>query len=420
LVGFSRGAFTARSVVGFISTVGLLTKRGMDHFYEVFKDYENMNVEDSPNVMKPGLAGKPKLRGGNNPDQKDSQEKYRQFLQNYKRPNSDISEPLAHKKMPHIKALGVWDTVGSLGVPGVQFFDEIKTLLKQEVYRAELQFYDTTLSEIVENAFQALALDEKRHPFTPSLWEKLEGDSTKMKQVWFPGVHSNIGGGMEDIEISDITLAWMMSQFHGFLDFDEDYILSTFALNKLKGNRRDWSCGNIDTTQNNPILKIAGDVIRTPGQYCQADNQTGVQETNPPKPLQNTHERIHPSVRIRLASKNGLGINDKGKYLAEALTVDDGWKTRVVNHITGEHLKRQGWKLVKNNPEDPVVWDNDFKDLDGGKPPATPLFYWKCENAETGFPNIFPEETLGIWEQRLWESQTGMKGLDAVVPHGWS
>jgi uncharacterized protein (DUF2235 family) len=59
----------------------------------------------------------------------------------------------------------------------------------------------------VENAFQALALDEPRYAFRPSLWERVPGSTTNLKQVWFPGNHGNVGGGWYDQQISDITLA---------------------------------------------------------------------------------------------------------------------------------------------------------------------------------------------------------------------
>ena len=59
----------------------------------------------------------------------------------------------------------------------------------------------------MENAFQALALDEPRASFRPSLWERLPGNHTNLKQVWFPGVHSNVGGGYNDQQIGNISLA---------------------------------------------------------------------------------------------------------------------------------------------------------------------------------------------------------------------
>jgi uncharacterized protein (DUF2235 family) len=73
----------------------------------------------------------------------------------------------------------------------------------------EYKFYDTNLSAI-RHAFQALALDEQRAPFTPALWERRHMDKTNvdLRQVWFPGAHSNVGGGYNDQEIANISLAW--------------------------------------------------------------------------------------------------------------------------------------------------------------------------------------------------------------------
>jgi uncharacterized protein (DUF2235 family) len=64
------------------------------------------------------------------------------------------------------------------------------------------------LSDRIEHAFQALALDETRPPFSPAVWERLASNSaTDLRQVWFPGNHGNIGGGWPDQGISNITLA---------------------------------------------------------------------------------------------------------------------------------------------------------------------------------------------------------------------
>lgn len=167
LVGFSRGAFTARCIVGFISTVGLLTKRGMDYFPEIFKDYEHMNDKTFENPLKALGDKKPRLDGADI----NSQKAYFKFLLNQ-------PEPLTSARIPTVNALGVWDTVGSLGVPGIAAVDEIKSFMHLPVYRKELQFYDTTLAENVQHAFQALALDEMRHPFTPCLWEKTDNKIT--------------------------------------------------------------------------------------------------------------------------------------------------------------------------------------------------------------------------------------------------
>jgi uncharacterized protein (DUF2235 family) len=74
----------------------------------------------------------------------------------------------------------------------------------------EYKFYDTDLSATIKHGFQALALDEHRRPFIPAVWERnnIDKTTTDLRQVWFPGSHSNVGGGYDDQEIANITLAW--------------------------------------------------------------------------------------------------------------------------------------------------------------------------------------------------------------------
>jgi hypothetical protein len=74
------------------------------------------------------------------------------------------------------------------------------------------RFTNTQISDHVEYAFQALGLDEPRYAFRPSLWERVASSKTKLKQVWFPGSHANIGGGWYDQQMANITLAWMCDQ----------------------------------------------------------------------------------------------------------------------------------------------------------------------------------------------------------------
>lgn len=178
-----------------------------------------------------------------------------------------------------------------------------------------------------------------------------------MKQVWFPGVHSNVGGGVKDLDISDITLAWMFSQFDKFLDFDSDYIKQTFEINQKKASARPYACGDILVKDQSHIYNISGHRTRTPGQYHRSDPNTG---TETDAYLEHTHERIHPSVRVRLASNalGEFGIDDKGEYLASALTHEDA---HIWNEILGQQsILRHGWKLVKNDPKNPVAFENDF------------------------------------------------------------
>ena len=105
-----------------------------------------------------------------------------------------------------MQAVAVWDTVGSLGIPNIAFFAKLGLPHSTKEYR----FYDTNLSGNIRHAFQALALDERRAPFRPAVWERgnMQKTTTDLRQVWFPGAHANIGGGYDDQEIANVTLAW--------------------------------------------------------------------------------------------------------------------------------------------------------------------------------------------------------------------
>jgi uncharacterized protein (DUF2235 family) len=98
-----------------------------------------------------------------------------------------------------VQAVAVWDTVGSLGIPNLTWLQKMGLPHSTK----EFKFYDTKLSNTVRHAFQALALDEKRGPFSPAVWEKADEDevTTDLRQVWFPGCHSNCGGGYPDQEV---------------------------------------------------------------------------------------------------------------------------------------------------------------------------------------------------------------------------
>lgn len=146
-----------------------------------------------------------------------------------------------------IKAIAVWDTVGSLGLPRIGWLTRIGL---QSEESKEMGFYDTKLAGCVENAFQALGLDEKRSAFSPAIWEKPPGNRTRLRQVWFPGVHSNVGGGYDDQQLANITLAWMMDQLEPYLDMRHDYLLEQDDENdryykREEGSIRPWSFGNI-------------------------------------------------------------------------------------------------------------------------------------------------------------------------------
>jgi len=180
LFGFSRGAFTVRSLVGLIRNSGIL-KRGHETFKDeavkIYRDYDPATAPDGPVSMN--------FRG-------------------------------YHSHEPDIEFIGVWDTVGALGVP---FLDGQFRILKGLDWR----FHDVTLSRIVRNAFHALAIHEHRTQFGPTLWEQNPNApaSQKMEQVWFSGVHSDVGGGYPQAGLSDVALSWMVEKAESCgLEFD--------------------------------------------------------------------------------------------------------------------------------------------------------------------------------------------------------
>ena len=310
LIGFSRGAWTARSVGGMIDGVGLLTRAGMPYFSAIYEDWEHRNDEryvskqpDIPFPEKPSFSDPSYL-------------------------DELIHRGLTRLNIP-IKAIGVWDTVGSLGIPRLKY---LEALGLQSRNVSEYAFYDTTLAENVENAFQALALDEHRAPFSPAVWEKPKGSKTNLQQVWFPGVHSNIGGGYPDADIANITLAWMISRLGPYIDFRPDYIIEQGNLNRQYYKQshqraRPWSFGLIPDSLKG-LYKLSGSKTRTPGNYFRVDPYTG-RETD--KRLRQTNEYIHASVRSRTTLR-GPGVSDRGVYVSRALR---DWDCNVVQHPTG-------------------------------------------------------------------------------------
>ena len=169
--GFSRGAFTARSAAGFVRNAGILRREHADRVDEAYELYR-----DKGNAKKP--------RG--------------------------VEATLFRRSYSHqtrIRFIGVWDTVGALGVP----LDGLRLV---NVFNRRFQFHDTELSSTVDAAFQALAIDERRGPFKPTIWKKQPDapDAQQVEQVWFAGVHSDIGGGYPDNGLSDLSLTWMFDR----------------------------------------------------------------------------------------------------------------------------------------------------------------------------------------------------------------
>ncbi|MCK9792353.1 DUF2235 domain-containing protein [Isoptericola sp. 4D.3] len=205
VLGYSRGAYTARSVVGMLSQVGLLTPQAQDAglLCEAERVYRLKpptarrvaRAERTVARTRPGSWRRRRAEAvlGLGDEVRETKERFR-------------SE---HATTVPVHFLGVFDTVGALGVPGPS--------------RRKNRFHDVTLSPVVRTARQALAIDERRLTFAPCLWTVPDDDPPeRVQQVWFPGTHGDVGGGGARCGLSDVALQWMAAEMRAVgVQFDE-------------------------------------------------------------------------------------------------------------------------------------------------------------------------------------------------------
>ena len=208
IFGFSRGAYTARSLAGFIAKCGLLipgAPLGVKQLYNRYRQGSEERTIWQLNADRE--AGK----------------------------SHDLSTEeqwmLKHSMRVPIKLVGVWDTVGALGVPAFHI---------SGISRSTFGFLHTGLRLPIEHGFHAMAIDEHRAAFSPTLWTKTVHKSpgsvsaaprplTSVEQRWFVGAHANVGGGYESDLLAQKPLRWMMTKasglglaFKGDVDMDGD------------------------------------------------------------------------------------------------------------------------------------------------------------------------------------------------------
>lgn len=227
MFGFSRGAYTVRSLAGLVSLVGLLRKGDLDKMEKVWNYYRTKPEDRRADALQ--------------------------------------TDWIADRR-PDIDLLGVWDTVGALGIPGNGL---------GRLSRRKHEFHDVTLGRKVRRAFQALAVDERRATFEPAIWDTRNATPDQVvEQVWFAGAHSNIGGGYPDATLSDQAFLWMVDKARALLAFDEDYL----ARRARRLGDEEASGAAIDPSQG--WWRLVGRKLRTIG-------------TDP-------SETLHPSVLVRM------------------------------------------------------------------------------------------------------------------------
>ncbi|MCJ2054467.1 DUF2235 domain-containing protein [Methylobacterium sp. J-070] len=265
LFGFSRGAFTARSLSGLISACSILKRQSLGSLPDAWAYYRT-DRPHSPVLFTKWLADEGK-------------------------------DPAEFHLDVTIKFLGVWDTVGSLGIPGSLLTDSNKK---------KFAFHDTSPSPIVKTAVHAMAVDEHRHNFTPTYWTGVAPAGVTIKQVWFAGAHADVGGGYKNRTLADIPLVFIARQAEAV------------------GLALDWSClptSPLDVTapsHNSSSGLFALDHFRPTlreisGRKCDValNESLFVPVDENGEPIQTINEMVHRSVIERYGKPAQLCANDE-------------------------------------------------------------------------------------------------------------
>jgi Uncharacterized alpha/beta hydrolase domain (DUF2235) len=142
-----------------------------------------------------------------------------------------------------VKCVGVWETVGSYGVPAGFHLDLIAKFIAVE----RLGFHDTTFGDHVEVGLHAIGIDEHRRPFVPTLWTIAKGQKPNglVEQTWFAGEHGNVGGDEENTGLSTLALIWMIARVQALtgLEFDTDAVKVIGAQANIDGEVYDSTVG---------------------------------------------------------------------------------------------------------------------------------------------------------------------------------
>lgn len=194
IFGFSRGAYTARALAGLVAIDGILKPGSPIGVGELFDQYKQGEL----NVWQ---LGDKKKRGDTA-----NLTRNEEWILKYSRPVD-------------VKFVGVWDTVGSIG---------LKAGNVRGFSRSQFEYLQTGLRIHILNAYQALAIDEHRDDFLPTIWDRrLPNDKNDVvaqprpiatvEQRWFVGAHANVGGGYDTDLLAQVPLRWMMKKaaLHG-------------------------------------------------------------------------------------------------------------------------------------------------------------------------------------------------------------
>lgn len=255
IFGFSRGAYTARSLAGMIRKCGILeniTDDALDTAFALYRKPGPANHPDALRILKQRRRLSPRAATS-------------QADLDWRTVTPWEGDPVAFHQV-EVRYLGIWDTVGSLGIPA-PLLGPIATL-----WNAKYRFHDTMLSSMVKSARHAVALDERRVFYRPALWDNLEasrddpglnrGDRTENRpyqQVWFTGTHAIVGGSAPKArKLTGQSLRWIAQgaadaglqiEVDDLLDAQPDPLADSHSLQQppflytVAGNLLKWRMG---------------------------------------------------------------------------------------------------------------------------------------------------------------------------------
>jgi len=193
--GFSRGAFTVRLLAGLVAEQGLV---------------ENTSESDLKTYARDAyrqFRRKFKQTGGLVELLRNIRDGLITLWRRITRNRTYAEQREAHPNhMPNVEFLGVWDTVAAYGMP----IAEITRGIDDWIWPLSMPNYQ--LSDKVMRARHALALDDERDTFHPLIWDESNETTNRIQQVWFAGMHSDVGGGYPDDSLAYVTLDWMLNE----------------------------------------------------------------------------------------------------------------------------------------------------------------------------------------------------------------
>lgn len=210
IFGFSRGAFTARALAGLVAIEGILKAGAPIGVTELFDRYKKGNEESIWPLKEMETSG--------DASELTEQEKWL----------------LRYSQLANVNVIGVWDTVASIG---------LATGNIEGISRSQFDYLQTGLRIHILNGYHALAIDEHRNDFAPTLWDVRHPKDpnaviaqprtlSSVEQRWFVGAHANVGGGYETDLLAQAPLRWMMKKaesqglsFRSEVDLDGDALI---------------------------------------------------------------------------------------------------------------------------------------------------------------------------------------------------